>query len=344
MARRGRQYSAQTPQQVRGLGFTLVELTVVLAVIAAILGGMIALSSVMLEDRAYKATVAKMKIIQQALTDYRLAYNTLPCPINSVISVTDPVFGTAPTTIACTGAPAADRSNTTAAIGMLPVRTLGLPDEMGVDGWGRRFRYAVSTPYTWPDSFDAMDSFVGSGAAVNFTLSFTPGNKDNISVKINGVTQAPDDATTGYSVSGTTLTFNTAPALNARIQVISLLLSPANSTTARITVNNNDNNLALTSTAIFVIVSHGKNGHGALPGAIYKTSNMVLATNTIGANSTNSNEFKNCKCDNSGQVDGAVSLSTFVQGDPKPDPADSRNNFDDIVMFATRADLRGPNE
>ena len=53
-----------------------------------------------------------------------------------------------------------------------------------------------------------VDSFSGNGSYVNFTMSFTPTADTAILVTIDGVVQKP---TTDYSVSGTTLTFTSAP-------------------------------------------------------------------------------------------------------------------------------------
>jgi len=52
-----------------------------------------------------------------------------------------------------------------------------------------------------------VDSFSGNGSTTAFTLSGDPGNENNTAVMISGVYQSK--AT--YSVSGTTLTFSTAP-------------------------------------------------------------------------------------------------------------------------------------
>lgn len=52
------------------------------------------------------------------------------------------------------------------------------------------------------------DVFTGDGVDVNFTLTRNPGSVFNIDVSINGVTQVPN---VDYTLSGTTLTFTTAP-------------------------------------------------------------------------------------------------------------------------------------
>jgi parallel beta-helix repeat protein len=52
------------------------------------------------------------------------------------------------------------------------------------------------------------DTFVGDGATTVFTLSGEPGSVNNLDVSINGVTQVPS---VDYTLSGSTVTFTTAP-------------------------------------------------------------------------------------------------------------------------------------
>ena len=61
------------------------------------------------------------------------------------------------------------------------------------------------------------DEFTGNGSATAFTLTVNPNHEDNTMVYINGVYQ--EKAT--YSVSGTTLTFSTAPPNGSSIEVVS---------------------------------------------------------------------------------------------------------------------------
>lgn len=53
-----------------------------------------------------------------------------------------------------------------------------------------------------------VDEFTGDNSQVNFTMSQSESNAKNILVTISGVYQAP---TNNYTVSGTTLTFTSAP-------------------------------------------------------------------------------------------------------------------------------------
>ncbi len=60
-----------------------------------------------------------------------------------------------------------------------------------------------------------IDSFTGDGSDTTFTLSITPVNENNTLVYVGGVYQQKST----YSVSGTTLTFSTAPPNGASIEV-----------------------------------------------------------------------------------------------------------------------------
>lgn len=61
-----------------------------------------------------------------------------------------------------------------------------------------------------------LNSFTGDNSTVAFTLSIDPGYENNTSVFINGVYQNK----TTYTLAGTTLTFSTAPASAAQIEVV----------------------------------------------------------------------------------------------------------------------------
>ena len=60
-----------------------------------------------------------------------------------------------------------------------------------------------------------VDNFTGTGSQVNFTLTAAPVDENNTQVYINGVYQQKNT----YSLSGTTLTFSTAPPLTSTIEV-----------------------------------------------------------------------------------------------------------------------------
>jgi hypothetical protein len=104
----------------------------------------------------------------------------------------------------------------------------------GIDG-----NFSVLTPPSGTfisagASLIAVDAFTGDGTTVDFTMGGIPAGAGNVFVFLDGVMQ---DAV-NYSVSGTTLTFSTAPPLNTNIEVRrfqSVSLSPGATTADLVT-------------------------------------------------------------------------------------------------------------
>ncbi len=140
------------PQRCRG--FTLLELSIVLIIISTVIGGAMAYFSFYLRTQSLKETEQKLQVIQETLKNYRLAFHRLPCPADITTVPSAAAFGVevgTPGDGNCTGA-----NFTTGAHlvkGMLPTKTLGLPDEMAFDGWGRRITYATDKRLTVTNAF-----------------------------------------------------------------------------------------------------------------------------------------------------------------------------------------------
>jgi prepilin-type N-terminal cleavage/methylation domain-containing protein len=77
-----------------------------------------------------------------------------------------------------------------------------------------------------------------------------------------------------------------------------------------------------TTAAMYALISHGANGHGAY------TSNGVV----LNAGSVNANDLTNCHCTSAGAYSGTYT-PTYVEKVPTQDPANALDNFDDIVTF-----------
>jgi hypothetical protein len=84
--------------------------------------------------------------------------------------------------------------------------------------WGNVI--ATSFP-TFDIADNTVDTFTGTGALTNFTLSKTPANSQNLLVTIDGVVQYPSEAgiTRAYSLQDSVLVFSSAPANGTDIQV-----------------------------------------------------------------------------------------------------------------------------
>ncbi len=263
-------------------GFTLLELSIVLIIIALVTGMAVTSGLSTVESARQAATLQKMKAIDQALMAYRVANNRLPCPGDLTIAPGGTNFGIeaggssvcTTATGVCTGTtlagacigtavtPAANASAAgatytlrTAAEGALPVVTLGLPQDAMYDGWGNKFRYAVDSQMTLFGAFHD---------------------------------------------------------------------SPVNNTCGPITINDVNGN-ARENDAIYALISHGANGHGA-----YTPSGAV-----VNASSVNAAELANCHCTSS--AGAGTYTATYVQEQsPTLDPSNYLDNYDDLITYKER--------
>lgn len=127
-------------------GFTLVELTVVVVIVAMLLSlGLGALNAQLLSAN-YTQTKSRQTLIKDALTAYLGANKRLPCPdipnntnggadASQVTGLEDRAGGVA--TGACSGS-----------IGVVPYATLGLSREIALDGWGNFISYSLPSGAT----------------------------------------------------------------------------------------------------------------------------------------------------------------------------------------------------
>jgi hypothetical protein len=97
------------------------------------------------------------------------------------------------------------------------------------------------------------------------------------------------------------------------------------------------------SNAVYALVSFGPNGHGAYARGA-GTTNLNVVTSRINVGSVNTDEQTNCNCNSSAVA--TTFAGTFVQKTATQDPAtpNRTNDFDDVVAFSTRADLRSMSE
>lgn len=113
-------------------GFTLVELAIVLAVLALLLGGLLVPLSMQIEQQKIRETQKAMEEIKEALVGYAIANRYLPCPAVSATNGTE-------------GARDATSHQCNPRVGFIPWGALGVSK---LDGWGRVFRYSVTPVYT----------------------------------------------------------------------------------------------------------------------------------------------------------------------------------------------------
>ncbi len=122
-----------TPHR-RQPGFTLVEMAVVLLILTLLAGGLTVGLSAHLARRAEAVTDDALAEARDALLGYVVLQGRFPCPARDGADGSE------------------DRASPTACrkyAGLLPWATLGI---RGTDGWSRRLRYAVASPYIQPIS------------------------------------------------------------------------------------------------------------------------------------------------------------------------------------------------
>ncbi|MDX2074563.1 MAG: type II secretion system protein [Alphaproteobacteria bacterium] len=130
-------------------GFTLIELSISVLIISLMIAGIISIESQNERVVQRRELAIKLDAIGAALYNYRLVNNKLPCPGNASLAKTSANFG-----LQADGAAEACASGATISSninlsdggvsvvgGSVPVRTLGLPDDMAFDPWGNLFTY-----------------------------------------------------------------------------------------------------------------------------------------------------------------------------------------------------------
>lgn len=106
-------------------GFTLVELSIVLIIVALLAGGMLMSLSSQQNAQAIRNTETQLATIQETLIGFAIANRRLPRP---AISATN-------------GLEQANCADETACTGFIPWQTLGIRSE---DSWGKLIRYSVT--------------------------------------------------------------------------------------------------------------------------------------------------------------------------------------------------------
>ncbi len=118
------------------MGFTLIELAVVLLILGTLLGGLLGSISQVSENTRRTTARNQLERIEEALSGYAQAYGRLPCPATSTSDGREDRVGGAD-------------SNCTSVHGFVPNATLNLygrinDDGLMLDPWANPYRYSVS--------------------------------------------------------------------------------------------------------------------------------------------------------------------------------------------------------
>ncbi len=117
-------------------GFSLVEMAVVLAIVGLLAALFLPLSNTLMDNNRRKETRVKLEALQSALTRFVITHRRLPCPAD----------GSLPAGNANQGLElAAGGACTVAALtnGVVPWRTLAIPQSDAMDAWNNLISYRV---------------------------------------------------------------------------------------------------------------------------------------------------------------------------------------------------------
>lgn len=132
-------------------GFTLVEIAIVMAIVALLLGGLLVPLSAQVDAQRSGETTKAMSEIREALMGFALVNGRLPCPADPAIATGSAGAGleqrsgaTCNSGVMASGIVTVHTVSYTYFVGVLPWATLGIPE---TDAWGRRFTYAVTESF-----------------------------------------------------------------------------------------------------------------------------------------------------------------------------------------------------
>lgn len=138
-------------------GFTLVDTAILVLVSSLILGLLLDMLKVKVQQDNREETRQKVEAINEQIQEFLSDEQRYPCAARLTDLPDQTQFGTEvlspnPTILGCgTAAPSGTLNTTgpapalrTIRIGMVPVRTLNLPDDYAFDAWGNRILYAIT--------------------------------------------------------------------------------------------------------------------------------------------------------------------------------------------------------
>lgn len=145
-------------------GFSLIEMSVVLAIISVIIASGLSYSVAKREEKRFETTKKRLDFILQAIDDFVDEKGYLPCPADPTLSPGSANFGfgsdTGDPLTAVTQCNAGNTveysggSNLNVVYGAVPVYSLNIPPEYIFDGWNRRFTYIVDEDLTYVGTLD----------------------------------------------------------------------------------------------------------------------------------------------------------------------------------------------
>ncbi len=144
-------------------GFSLIELSMVLAISGMLFSsGLIAYQSLLYSSQT-KTAQENIDTIYKAIGNYLITNRKLPCPASLILPESDPTYGLSiGSDGACSGSGVIISSvATNLAYGMVPVKTLGLSNQVAKDGFNTKLSYIVDLRFTAVTNISSVASANG---------------------------------------------------------------------------------------------------------------------------------------------------------------------------------------
>lgn len=129
------------------LGFSLIEMAMVVSILGVMVAGALTISKSNVEQKAALNTARSMDVLEDALQKYLEYYGRYPCPASPSAAESSAVFGVETNCSSSVTSPSntweAGTGVNTIRGGVVPVRTLGIPDRYMYDEWGSRVGFVV---------------------------------------------------------------------------------------------------------------------------------------------------------------------------------------------------------
>jgi hypothetical protein len=134
----------------RQQGFSLVQVSLMIAVAGIVMVSVLPGGQVGSDNEKILVTRQRMNKIEEAMRAFMARDYRRPCPADGSIAFDTANFGVEADNngVCAAGVPAANFLTGNIAAGAVPTKTLNLPDEYAVDGYGRRFTYVVDVRAT----------------------------------------------------------------------------------------------------------------------------------------------------------------------------------------------------
>lgn len=174
-------FKTVTSSRFKNLGFSLLELSVVFAIIGIIAGSLLQFATNRTHAMKIKTTHEKLDRIERALADYVIVNGRLPCPARGDLPVTNTAFGEDDADCAATGYNIITTTTNNIRVGVVPTRALDLADEDMMDAWGGRITYAVDRRF----ANQGGSTFAGTNNGQIYVSS--GGTSSNFNKTANGV-------------------------------------------------------------------------------------------------------------------------------------------------------------